>query len=180
MISIGYLSTFMPKFFTRALSCWNWKCAMLSATARSLVYLAAMARSGPQGRMAVVLVEMGYVTFTAGLYAGLQQKALEHTVPPGGQCNRGAGSSHAGTGAGLAYPPNCWSRGTGQSHLRSAVCYGLGVLSLVRDASRSLPDRQARTHTQGRSIRRIPRLTIRPAAAVSAGAGDGHAVGARN
>jgi len=40
------------------------------------MYVAAMARSGPHGRMAVVLVEMGYVTFTAGLYAGLQQKAL--------------------------------------------------------------------------------------------------------
>jgi len=56
--------------------CWNWKCALLSATARSLVYLAAMARSGPQGRLAVVLVEIAYVTLTAGIYAGLQQKAL--------------------------------------------------------------------------------------------------------
>lgn len=59
-----------------AFACWNWKCALLSATARSLVYLAAMARTGSHGRLAVVMVEMAYVTLTAGLYAGLQQKAL--------------------------------------------------------------------------------------------------------
>jgi hypothetical protein len=62
--------------FTWALGCWNWKCALLSATARSVVYLAAMTRSGPQGRLAIVVIEIAYVTFTAGLYAGLQQKAL--------------------------------------------------------------------------------------------------------
>ncbi len=55
---------------------WNWKCALLSATARSLVYLAAMARSGGHGRQAIVLVEIAYVTLTAGLYAGMQQRAL--------------------------------------------------------------------------------------------------------
>lgn len=55
---------------------WNWKCALMSATARSLVYLAAMARHGAEGRQAVVLVEMAYVTLTAGLYAGMQQRAL--------------------------------------------------------------------------------------------------------
>lgn len=60
----------------QALSCWNWKCALLSATARSLVYLAAMARTGAQGRVIVVLVEIAYVTLTAGVYAGMQQKAL--------------------------------------------------------------------------------------------------------
>ena len=56
--------------------CWNWKCALLSATARSLVYLAAMTRSGSQGRVAVVLVEIAYVTLTAGVYAAMQQRAL--------------------------------------------------------------------------------------------------------
>jgi hypothetical protein len=61
---------------TRAFSCWNWKCALLSATARSLVYLAAMARTGLRGSFAVVLVEIVYVTLTAGAYAGMQQKAL--------------------------------------------------------------------------------------------------------
>lgn len=59
-----------------ALTCWNWKCAVLSATARSLVYLAALARTGLHGSLAIVAVEMAYVTFTAGLYAGMQQKAL--------------------------------------------------------------------------------------------------------
>jgi hypothetical protein len=60
----------------QAFSCWNWKCALLSATARSLVYLAAMARTGLRGSLAVVLVEVVYVTLTAGIYAGMQQKAL--------------------------------------------------------------------------------------------------------
>jgi hypothetical protein len=35
-----------------------------------------MARTGLRGGLAIVLVEMAYVTFTAGIYAGLQQKAL--------------------------------------------------------------------------------------------------------
>jgi hypothetical protein len=48
----------------------------MSATARSLVYLAALARSGPHGRLSIVLVEIAYVALTAGIYAGLQQKAL--------------------------------------------------------------------------------------------------------
>lgn len=55
---------------------WNWKCALMSATARSLVYIAAMARTGLHGTLPVVLVEMGYVTLTAGVYAGMQQNAL--------------------------------------------------------------------------------------------------------
>ena len=60
----------------QAFTCWNWKCAVLSATARSLVYLAAMTRTGMRGSLAVVLVEIAYVTLTAGVYAGMQQKAL--------------------------------------------------------------------------------------------------------
>jgi hypothetical protein len=60
----------------RTFACWNWKCALMSATVRSLVYLAAMARSGPHGRIGVIAVEMAYVTLTAGIYAGLQQRAL--------------------------------------------------------------------------------------------------------
>jgi hypothetical protein len=55
---------------------WNWKCALLSATARSLVYLAAMAHPGLHGRLAVVLVEVAYVSLTAGIYAAMQQRAL--------------------------------------------------------------------------------------------------------
>lgn len=60
----------------RLLGCWNWKCALLSAAARSTIYLAAMARSSLQGGLAVVAVEMIYVSLTAGVYAGLQQRAL--------------------------------------------------------------------------------------------------------
>ena len=60
----------------RVMSCWNWKCAVISATARSLVYLIAMARTGLHGKLAVILVEMVYVTVTAGVYAGMQQRAL--------------------------------------------------------------------------------------------------------
>jgi len=62
--------------FTQVFSCWNWKCALLSAAARSLVYLAALARSGPHGRASIIAVEIAYVTLTAGIYAGMQQRAL--------------------------------------------------------------------------------------------------------
>jgi hypothetical protein len=58
------------------LACWNWKCALMSATARSLVYLAALARSRPHGRLSIILVEVAYSALTAGIYAGLQQRAL--------------------------------------------------------------------------------------------------------
>lgn len=60
----------------QAFAYWNWKCALMSATARSLVYLAAMAHTGPHNALSVILVEMGYVTLTAGIYAGMQQNAL--------------------------------------------------------------------------------------------------------
>lgn len=49
----------------------------MSASARSIVYLVAMMRTGLRGSLSVALVEMVYVTLTAGLYAGLQQRALE-------------------------------------------------------------------------------------------------------
>ena len=65
-----------PLILAHACACWNWKCALLSASARSLVYLAALARSGSHSRLGLVAVEMGYVTLTAGLYAGMQQRAL--------------------------------------------------------------------------------------------------------
>ena len=63
----------------RALACWNWKCALLSATVRSAVYVVAMAHSNLHGGLAVELV---YVSFTAGLYAGLQQRALTFRSRP--------------------------------------------------------------------------------------------------
>jgi hypothetical protein len=40
------------------------------------VYLAALAHSGPHGRISIVAVEIAYVTLTAGIYAGMQQQAL--------------------------------------------------------------------------------------------------------
>jgi hypothetical protein len=48
----------------------------MSATARSVVYLAAMAHNGRHGALLDVLVEVSYVTITAGVYAGMQQNAL--------------------------------------------------------------------------------------------------------
>jgi hypothetical protein len=57
----------------RTLACFNWKCALMSAAVRSLVYLIAMARVGAHGRLAVVAIEMFYVTLTAGTYAGIQR-----------------------------------------------------------------------------------------------------------
>jgi len=70
------LSTDHPGFLKQMLACWNWKCALLSATIRSLVFISAMVHSGRADRLAVVLVEMSYVTLTAGFYAALQQRAL--------------------------------------------------------------------------------------------------------
>lgn len=64
------------EIISRARSCWNWKCALLSATARSIVYLVALLHTAHHGGLSIVLVEMAYVTLTAGLYAGMQQKAL--------------------------------------------------------------------------------------------------------
>lgn len=61
---------------TQAAACWNWKCALLSATVRSSVYLAALAHARLHSGLAIVAVEIAYVTATAGLYAGLQQQAL--------------------------------------------------------------------------------------------------------
>ncbi|HEY1256977.1 MAG TPA: hypothetical protein VGF01_19585 [Terracidiphilus sp.] len=49
---------------------------MLSASVRSIVYLAAMLRSSRHDALSILLIEMAYVTLTAGLYAGMQQKAL--------------------------------------------------------------------------------------------------------
>jgi hypothetical protein len=60
----------------QVLSCWNWKCALISATARSVVYLLALTRTGARGSIGIVLVEMAYVALTSGVYAGIQQKAL--------------------------------------------------------------------------------------------------------
>ena len=68
--------TVLSPSFAQALACWNWKCALLSATARSVVYAVAMAHRGLGENLAVVLVEIVYVTLTAGAYAGMQQKAL--------------------------------------------------------------------------------------------------------
>jgi hypothetical protein len=75
-------------FAAKAFAAWNWKCAMLSAGARSTVYLLAMLRSGHSqagsSAFSVVLVEMAYVTLTAGIYAGMQQQALSLRSRTGG------------------------------------------------------------------------------------------------
>lgn len=70
------MSRYRSSLIAKALSWWNWKCALLSATARSLVYLVAMAHIGLHGKGAIVLVEVAYVSLTAGIYAAMQQKAL--------------------------------------------------------------------------------------------------------
>jgi hypothetical protein len=76
MQPIARSSSIAQGVFTTALSCWNWKCALLSATARSIVYTVALSHTGRHGGLSIVLVEMAYVTLTAGIYAGMQQKAL--------------------------------------------------------------------------------------------------------
>jgi hypothetical protein len=74
-------------FLAQAFAFWNWKCALLSTAARSTVYLVAMMRAGHvhgflSAGVPVVLVEVVYVTLTAGLYAGLQQRALSFRSRP--------------------------------------------------------------------------------------------------
>jgi len=64
------------QMLAQVFSCWNWKCALLSASARSIVYLVALARSGHHGRLSIVLVEIAYVALTGGVYAAMQQRAL--------------------------------------------------------------------------------------------------------
>jgi hypothetical protein len=76
MDSLPQNNRFWPRRLEHVFDCWNWKCALMSATARSLLYLAAMARENGRASAAIFLVEIGYVTLTAGLYAGLQQRAL--------------------------------------------------------------------------------------------------------
>ena len=66
----------IASFPRQALACWNWKCALLSATARSLVYLVAMIRTRTPGHLLIIAVEIAYVSLTAGVWAGLQQRAL--------------------------------------------------------------------------------------------------------
>ncbi len=65
-----------PSILSQLRATWHWKCALLSAVARSIVYLTAMVRTHSHGRLSIVLVEMTYVTLTAGIYAGMQQRAL--------------------------------------------------------------------------------------------------------
>jgi hypothetical protein len=74
--TMGSMPSGRSPLLRQIFTCWNWKCALMSATARSIVYLAALARSGPRGRLSIVLVEIAYVALTAGIYAGLQQRAL--------------------------------------------------------------------------------------------------------
>ncbi|MGO9338288.1 MAG: hypothetical protein ACLPY1_12350 [Terracidiphilus sp.] len=48
----------------------------MSALVRSIAYGLALVRTGARGGLSIVLVELVYVTLTAGLYAGMQQRAL--------------------------------------------------------------------------------------------------------
>jgi len=70
------ISSRRPSILARVCASWHWKCALLSALVRSIVYLAAMVRTHSHGRLSIVAVEMAYVTLTAGIYAGMQQRAL--------------------------------------------------------------------------------------------------------
>ena len=154
-----------------ASSCWNWKCALLSAGARSVVYLAAMAHGGPHGRTAVVLVEIGYVTLTAGIWAGMQQMAL-------GIRSRLLGNiTVAGVVPALSQAFD-WlahraSGATAPARATVAVCIFAAISALFH---LHVMRRGAFLTGQGRSLvddfRRMPRLiagfVLRPAAIVSA------------
>ena len=88
---MGHDPTSRSPSSAQAFACWNWKCALLSAAARSIVYLAAMARTRSHGSLAIVLVEMAYVTLTAGIYAGHAAEGPGLPLPPARQSDRGLG-----------------------------------------------------------------------------------------
>lgn len=156
---------------TQALACWNWKCALMSAVARSIVYLAAMAHGGPHSRLAVVTVEMGYVTLTAGFWAGLQQLALRLRSRLAGNLAVAVAVpafsqlfdwlAHRATGA------------TAPPHATLAVCVFAGISALFH---LHVMRRGAFLSGHGRSLaddfRRIPRLAVgfalQPLATISA------------
>lgn len=146
----------------------------MSATVRSLVYLAAMARGGAHSRCAVVAVEIAYVLLTAGFWAGLQQRAL-------GLRRRLAGNLIVAVGVpGLAQLCDwCTHRMTGTvapTHATFAVCVFTLLSALFH---LHVMRRGAFLTGQGRSLsgdfRRMPRLVagfvLRPAALFSAPAG---------
>ena len=63
-----------------AFACWNWKSAILSGVIRSATYFAIVARHGHNAGLEAAAVEAVYVALTAGVYSGLQQRAM--TVQP--------------------------------------------------------------------------------------------------
>jgi hypothetical protein len=146
-------------FLARTVACWNWKCALLSATARSIVYLAALARTRASGGLPIVLVEIVYVTLTAGLYAGLQQRAL-------GFRSRILGNLTIALGVPLLAQTLDWfaHRAAGAAAPGKAtltVC----VFASVCHATRRLPDRQRRPLPPGRfpqNAKADPRLYRHP------------------
>jgi hypothetical protein len=122
-------------FLAQAFACWNWKCALLNATARSVVYLATMARMGPRGSLAVVVVEMAYVTLTAGIYAGMQQRALGFGSRLLGNVTVVFGIPRPGADCGLADPSRRGSARSRKGHTGGVrICGCFGLLPLARDA----------------------------------------------
>jgi len=137
------------------LHCWNWKCALMSATVRSLVYMAAMAH-GRGDKMAVAVVEMIYVTLTAGFFSAMQQRSL-------GLRSRALGNFMVAFGVpGLSQGLDCAVHGlAGAAPARATlvVCIFTGVSALFH---LHVMRNGVFLTGQGRSLaddfRRIPRL----------------------
>lgn len=139
-----------PLILAHACACWNWKCALLSASARSLVYLAALARSGSHSRLGLVAVEMVYVILTAGIYAGMQQRARPEPAVARQSCDRRRHSWTSPTPR-LAHPSCRWTRGTFQSHPRSLPLHAdLSALPPACHAPWRLSHRSCRPHPRRR------------------------------
>jgi len=141
------------------LSCWNWKCALLSATARSIVYLTAMARTGLRGGLAIALVEMAYVTLTAGIYAGMQQKALGFSSKLLGNLTIAVGVP--GLSLALDWLAHRAAGAPAPARATVAVCIFAGISALfhlhVMRRGAFLTGHGGRTLVE--DFRRIPRLT---------------------
>lgn len=154
----GMNSSGSSSHLANVLACWNWKCALLSAAARSAVYAAAMARSGLRGSLGVVLVEVGYVTLTAGLYAGLQQKAL-------GLRNRLAGNlaivvAVPALAQALDWLTHRLAGASAPAHATAAVCIFAALSALYHlHIMRRGVFLSGHGHSLLDDFRRIPRLT---------------------
>jgi hypothetical protein len=122
--------------------------------------MAAMARTGLRGSLAVVLIEMAYVTLTAGLYAGLQQKALGLRSRLLGNCT--IVFAVPGLSLALDWLTHRAAGATAPARATFAVCVFATISALfhLHVMRRGAFLTGHRGHSLVEDFRRIPRLTL--------------------